>query len=167
VGFDPANRNGLGGSPTDALLLASDIAKAGFSAPETAHAVCVEVPPGSKEVEAFNERLCAGSGLPPIEKDCIRFGSLACGHTNQALRAIAAGVPSDCELLSDNGRMSARRLRDRDPQYAEAVDQGLRWKVLKHAVRQCPRALDIIQVRLASKRDPGRSVVRHRKCTVQ
>lgn len=146
VGFDPANRNGCGGSAKDALLLASDIARAGFSPAETSHATCVEVLPGSNDVELFNQRLCSGSGLPEVEKDSIKYGSLACGHTNMTLRAIAAGSPSECPILSDNGKMNLDRLRARDPAYATAVEQGLKWKVLKFPVRRdFPRALDIIQ----------------------
>jgi hypothetical protein len=119
---------------------------AGFSAAEAAHAICCEELPGSKSIEEFNRRLCEGSGLPPVEQDSIAYGSLACGHTNMALRAIAASVPSDCPLLSHAGHMSLEQLRTRDTTYATAVEQGLKWTVLKHAVRRdYPRALDIIQ----------------------
>ena len=127
--------------------MASDIVHIGWSWQATSHAICVQVPPGDKTVEDFNRRLCQGSGLAPVLPDSIQFGSLACGHTNMALRAIAAGVPSSYPLLSEDGKLSLDRLRRRDPEFAKAVEKGLRWKVLRHEVRvMFPKALDIIQV---------------------
>lgn len=146
VGWDPSNRDGEGGNPLEVLLLASDLALIGWSWEMCDHATCAEVQPGDKEVEAFNKKLCADTGLAPVVEDSIRFGSIAAGHTNQALRAIDAGVPSNCPLLSENGFLSLSKLEKRDKQYAEAVKGGLRWKVLCWAVRVLyPRALDIIQ----------------------
>ena len=146
VAWDPINRDGEGGNPLEVLLLASDIAYVGWSWNECAHATCCEVPVGDKTIETFNQRLCAGSGLAPVEEDSIQFGSLSCGHTNQALRAIAAEVPSDCPLLSRDGRMSLAKLSERDKHYAEAVQLGLPWKVVRRFVREkFPRALEILQ----------------------
>jgi hypothetical protein len=128
------------------LLLASDIAHIGWSWAATAHAICVQVAPGDKTVEDFNRRLCAGSGLAPVVPDSIQFGSLACGHTNMALRAIAAAVPSSCPLLSEDGKLSVEKLRRKDPEFGNAVVRGLHWKVLRPEVRRLfPKALDIIQ----------------------
>ena len=146
VGFDPSNRSGLGGNTGEVLLLAADIAEVGWSWAATSHAVCIEVSPGDVEVERFNAKLCDGTGLAPVEQDSIKFGSLSCGHTNMGLRAIAAGVPSSDPLLSADGRMCLSRLDRTDAEYAKAVRQGLRWKVLRHSVRsRYPKVLDIIQ----------------------
>lgn len=149
VGFDPCNRNGTGGNPTEVLELASDICHAGWSWQETRHATCVEVMPHDSTVETFNMELCgSGSGLAPVIPQSILYGSLACGHTNMGLRAIAAGVSTTNELMSENGRFSLERLRARDAEFARAVEQGLRWKVLRWEVRRdFPKALDVIQVR--------------------
>ena len=150
VGFDPVNRDGEGGNAQEVLLLASDIAFVGWSWSETSHAICCEALPGDKTVEEFNKKLCADSGLAPVEEDSIRFGSLSCGHTNMALRAIAAGVPSECPLLSENKVLSLSKLEARDSQYATAVRQGLRWRVIRAEVRsRWPRALQIIQASVA------------------
>ena len=146
VGFDLINRSGVGGNAQEVLLLASDIAFIGWSTAATAHAICIEVPPGDKSVENFNRKLCQDVGLADVEEDTIRFGSLSCGHTNMGLRAIAAGVSSECPLLSEGGKLSLTKLQNRDPAYAEAVQRGLRWKVIRHEVRsRFPKALDVIQ----------------------
>ena len=135
------------------LLLASDIVHIGWSWPATQHAICVQVPPAGKTVEEFNRRLCAGSGLAPVLPDSIQFGSLACGHTNVALRAIAAAVPSGCPLLAEDGKLSLEKLRRKDPEFAKAVEKGLRWKVLRHEVRAMyPKALDVIHATGASRK---------------
>lgn len=147
VGFDPANRHGAGGNANEVLLLASDIAAAGWSWELCRHAVCIEAEPGSDALAAFNQRFGVAAGLAPVEPDSLRFGSLACGHTNMGLRAIAAGVASDCPLLSEGGRLSIDKLQKCDKEYAKAVNQGLHWTVLKWTVRRdYPAVLDIIQV---------------------
>ena len=129
------------------LLLASDIAAAGWSWNFRGHAVCIEAEPGSKALEVFNQRFAEGAGLAPVEPDSIRFGSLSCGHTNMGLRAIAASVLSECPLLSEDGKLSLSKLSRFDKEYAKAVTQGLHWKVSRWTVRRdYPEALDIIQV---------------------
>ena len=148
VGFDFANRDGEGGNAQEVLLLASDIAAVGWSWQETAHAVCVEAPPGDRTLEEFNRSICDGCGLAPVEPDSIRYGSLSCGHTNMGLRAIAASVPSECPLLSQDGRLSVAKVAQRDAEMAKAVAQGLHWKVLRHEVRaRYPEVLSVVQAR--------------------
>lgn len=136
----------MGGCAGEVHLLASDIAFVGFSWDAVRHAICCEAVPGSTELEDFNRRLCEGVALAPVVKDTIRFGSLACGHTNMGLRAIAAGAPSTCPLLSEGGRFSLAKLERLDKEFAKAVNKGLRWRVLRHDVRtKWPSALNIIQ----------------------
>jgi len=98
VGFDPLNRNGEGGNALEVHTLTQDIAFLGFAWSETAHACCIEEAPGQKYIEDFNRALCSGTDLAPVPVNSIHYGSLACGHTNQGLRAIAAGLPSSCPL---------------------------------------------------------------------
>ena len=126
VGFDTANRDGVGGNALEVHTLASDIAFVGWSWPETAHALCVEVEPGNKDVEIFNKRLVQRCELGPVEDNSIHFGSLSCGHTNFVLRIIKFSVASTCELLSESGKMSLDKLKKRDPEFADAVTRGLR-----------------------------------------
>ena len=70
----------------------------------------------------------------------------ACGHTNFVLRCIQAGVPLEDPLLSVNGKMRLAQLREQDPNFASAVDRGLRWKVLRWQAReQYPEVLNLLQ----------------------
>ena len=153
VGFDPVNRDGEGGNAQEVLLLATDIACVGWSWQETRHAMCVEILPGDLAVEKFNRQLCDGVGLAPVEPHSIRFGSLSCGHTNMALRAIEASMPSECSFLSEGGRFSLRKLELRDQEFANAVRQGLRWLVLRSEVRV--RFPDVLRIFQAAKNVTG------------
>ena len=106
IGFDP------GGNAQEVHLLAEDIAHLGFSWQECSHALCIEVVPGDKTVEIFNELLSDGALMPlaPVEPDSIIFGSLAAGHTNQCLRCIDSGVASSSDVLSVDGSVAYTHL---------------------------------------------------------
>jgi hypothetical protein len=146
VGFDPCNRDGEGGNPLNVLALASEIAECGWSPAEVTKAICAEVVPQDASIEQFNRKLSADAGMAPVDENSIHYGSLACGHTNYVLRCIGAGVPSTCDYLSEDGRMSVTKLAVRDPVMAAVVASGLHWKVLKWQVRQLyPDALKFIQ----------------------
>lgn len=106
VGFDPANRDGQGGSALGVLSPAHDIAMVGWSWEQVSHALCVEVTPGATSVEDFNAKLCADCGPASVMPRGIAFGNFACGHAAVGLRAIAAVMPSDDLLLSEDGRVS-------------------------------------------------------------
>jgi hypothetical protein len=146
VGFDPSNRDAVGGNVQEVHLLASDIAFVGFSWSECSHALCCEVMPGDDSVERFNSMISHGVDLAPVLANSIMFGSLSCGHTNYGLRALAAGVPSACPLLSEDGKMSLSKLEKMDPDYAKAVKNGLNWRVLRSSVRVLyPDTLSVLQ----------------------
>ena len=147
VGIDPCNRAGEGVNAMEVGLLAADIAAFGWCWDETAHAICVEVAPGDSTVESFNMDLVRGAeGLAPVREGTIKFGSLACGHTNYGLRAIGAGAVNDCPLLSRDGVYDVELVSARDPAFGKAVREGLKWKVLGWQVRfMYPRVLDMIQ----------------------
>ena len=147
VGLDPCNRDGIGANVQEILPLAHSIAFAGFNWKLCSHAVCVEVCPNSSEVEAFNIKLASSGHLAPVEPYSIKFSSLACGHNNMGLRAIAASMPTDSHLLGRNGNCDLEHLRSRDPEYGLAVDNGLHWLVLRAEVRtKYPEVLSVIQV---------------------
>ena len=146
VGVDPSNRNGGGVNALEVNLLASDICEVGWSWDACRHATCIEEKPGDSFISDFNKRLVAHSGLAPVVEGSIKYGSLSCSHTQQALRAIASGCESDNPLMSQGGRYCLERLGSRDKLYAEAVAQGLRWKVMSWKVREMhPRVPDLIQ----------------------
>ena len=91
VGVALPNRAGGGVNALEVNLLASDICEVGWSWDACRHAACIEEKPGSTVIEDFNKRLAADSGLAPVEEGTIKYGSLSCSHTRQALRAISAG----------------------------------------------------------------------------
>jgi len=146
VGIDPINRDGEGGSAQQVLLLASDIFDVGFSVEATRHATCVEVIPGTRDVEVFNQKFAHGNGLATVLEDSIHFGSLSGGHTNYVLRCVADGVPSSRTEMCEKGKLSLDVIERKDAVFGQAVRQGLRWRVLRWQVRvMWPRALQIIQ----------------------
>ena len=147
VGIDPCNRGGAGVVVQEVALLASDIAQIGWSWAETSQALCVETTPNDATVEVFNQGLVAGSnGLAPVETGTIKYGSLSCSHTNYGLRAIGARAVSGCPLLARDGKYCVEHIQARDPEYARAVRDGLRWKVLSWRTRFLyPAVLDLMQ----------------------
>ena len=135
VGCDRENRGSQGVNALEVAILATDIGEVGWSWGETKHAICIEERPGSTTLEDFNRELASGTDLAPVRQGSIRFGSLSCTHTNMGLRSIAARMPSDDPLLSEAGRFCVDRLAQRDPEYAEAVRKGLRWKIVSWEAR--------------------------------
>ena len=147
IGFDRKNRDGVGGSPLEVLVIADQIAELGFSWAETRQATCVEIEPGDTETEALNVKISSHAGMAPVEPNSIMYGAMASGHLNYVLRCIAAGVEATSPLLSEDGHMSLPKLRLRDPDFASAVENGLRWTVLRWQVRKLyPEVLQVIQL---------------------
>ena len=142
VGCDEDNRGSQGCSALDVKLLVSDILEVGWSWSETTHATCIEGRPGSTNLEVFNTNLVNGTELAPVRPGTLRFGALSCTHNCMGLRAIAAGMPCADPSIAVNGFFSVDQLAKRDPDYADAVRNGLRWKVLRWKVRSmlqgCP-----------------------------
>ena len=174
VGVDPENRGSEGVNAIEVGLLASDIVEAGWSWAACAHATCIEQAPGKTDIEDFNLRLAQDAALAPVEKGQIRFGSLACSHTNMALRAIAAGVPSTDEYMSEDGRFSLTRLAARDAEFAKAVQSGLFWTVYSWKVRvYYPKVCGLIEsarnvgAAIARKESEMQTLLRLQKLSVQ
>ena len=147
VGADPSNRDGYGINAEDVHVIGHDIAFLGWSWKVAWGAVCVEETPGSTAIEDFNIALAAGSALmPSVTENSIKYGSLACSHTNMFLRCIADGVPSEDEYCSEDKVLSVQKIERRDPALAEAVRTGMSWQVLSHTVRTLfPGLDDLIQ----------------------
>lgn len=81
-----------------------------------------------------------------MPENSIHFGTLSGGHTNYVLRCIAGGVPTSRADMAEKGLFSLDVIRRKDPLFAQAAEQGLKWRVLKWEVRvMWPRALQIIQ----------------------
>jgi len=149
VGLDPSNRDSMGVNAKEVHRLMGEIATVGWSWPATAHAVCCEAKPGDTSLQEYNGMLVKGLDLAPVLPNTIWFGSLSCGHTNMALRCLGAAVPSSCPLLSEGGKLDLDKLWKRDPEFAKAATTGLKWRVLRAAVRErYPAVLSIIQAAL-------------------
>ena len=146
VGCDLANRGSEGLNALEVNALADDIIAVGFSWAACAHAMCIEERPGSTEIEDFTSRLCADTNLAAVMPGSIKYGALACCHTNQLLRNIHYGAPSVNPNMSEQGSYNVDRLQAHDATYAAAVRNGLKWTVLNWRVRiMYPQVCDIIQ----------------------
>ena len=131
VGVDPSNRDGVGVNVEDVHALGADILYWGWSWSQVASAVCVEEAPGSHAIADFNKDLARGcDALPGDGFDQIRFGSLACSHTNMFLRCLRAGVASSDGALADGGCLSLVKVERRDAEFGRAAREGLEWMVL-------------------------------------
>ena len=134
IGKDPANRDIV---EEEVAALPSDIAGVGFHAKHAEHAICAEDLPGQWAVEKHNEEMVKGSKvLAPVEKNTIKYGSLACSHNNQSMRSIVAGMPCADEKLSVDGVYSLERMKVTCPAHHEAIVKGMLWRVLKWPIRK-------------------------------
>ena len=98
VGVEPSNRDGVGVNAEDVHSLGADIFVMGWSWSQVASAVCVEEAPGASTIADFNRRLSSSCDILPSDGfDQIRFGSVACSHTNMFLKCLSSGVKSNCE----------------------------------------------------------------------
>ena len=146
VGVHPANRGGYGVSAVEVHALGRDIVKMGWSTAATAHAVCIEDGP-DKSIAKFSVRSSHSTpGLGVVDESTIKYGSLACSHTNQFLVAVLSQIESEHEVLTIAGRMSPAKLGARDPKLAQALEHGLSWLVLSAQVADLyPRLPDLLQ----------------------
>lgn len=75
----------------------------------------------------------------------------SCSHTNAGLRAINASVPSKCQGLTLDGKMSHQRIATKDPVFGDVCKSGLRWKVIAHeAMMEFPNLALLIQAAMNS-----------------
>ena len=145
MGFDPLNRDELGGNWSAVHSLLSSIKRSGWSDSETQHAMCGQIIPNDKEVEDWNRRLVANVPLAPIEKGQLEYSSFSCGHTNSGLNAVLAACPNKDPRLSIDDKLSKEHIGKTDKPFAKAVDRGLKWKILHYSVRIIyPEALVIL-----------------------
>ena len=91
---------------------------------------------------AYNVEITSGNDLlqPVSSGDTqLYFGSLACSHTNQGLRAVAGGAKCPVrEFASEDGAWCLQLLaaagKEFGSEFETAVRQGLKWKVIRHPV---------------------------------
>ena len=127
-------------APTIHELLA-DLLDVGWSDRE-ARGVCVELPPAEEEnIRNFNVALTRDSGgrLAPWEDpQRLRYATLWGGHTNQVLRLFLYGMPhqGSAKSVCDQGMLSLAKLKAVDSKFGEAVEGGLRWRIISRQVLQ-------------------------------
>jgi len=132
VGFDPLNRDELGGNAAAVHELLSVIKRIGWSDNETEGAVRVEIIPGDSETEGAVR--VDGLPLMPVADDSLPHGS-GCGHTNYGLRAIEAESSNTDSTISRNGKLNKEFIAETDKRFKRAADCGLNWKVIPYSVR--------------------------------
>lgn len=135
VGVHPLNRDGCGVNARGVHDLINNISHIGFDW-GAVKALAVEVDNTSAaSVLEFNRKLVASSqgALAPIEEP-IRFVSLEGSHTNQALRCFHYQCSHSSEMLTESGKLSTHKLQLRDAAFADAVQNGLTWRVVSGSV---------------------------------
>lgn len=138
-GVHPLNRSRLGVGGSEAHHHGAQILSTGWSWRRASDATAIEAPPPGQNHEALasNESLVRLSGglLPPLVS--LKLLSLGGGHTNSFLRAVKAGCRSAVPALADSsGNLNAAALTAGRPDFAEAVERGLRWTILHWQVSQ-------------------------------
>eukprot|EP00959_Pyramimonas_sp_CCMP1952_P428166 8967485-Pyramimonas_sp.AAC.1 len=74
------------------------------------------------------------AGQMPLYECEAKFASYTCGHTSMGLRRLYAEVsasqkdPERFDRISQDGFLSMKKLREAQPDYAKACDEGIEWK---------------------------------------
>ena len=139
IGVHPDNRYGDGLVPSDVIALIVNIFDQGGSRHGLQDPTACEVPPPGhprqKQFEHFNRSVVEGSGgqLPPVN-DFLNGVTVTCGHTSMGIRCWQAGSPCEDTRFSVDGRLSLQRLKELQPEYAELVENGIDWDLIRWPV---------------------------------
>ena len=151
------NRYGDGIVPSEVLDLIVKIFRNGFKNSALMNPACMELPPTHtpeyEKIKAFNFKIMRDSaGQLPLYDCDAKFASYTCGHTNMGLRCFNAEVPVPSskperfDKISHSGKLSLARLREVQPDYAKACDEGIEWKVFRYEfVKQFPWVSNLAQ----------------------
>lgn len=144
----PLNRGGLGINVEDVHLILSEIWAAGWDSDEI-RAICTEISEESKGgIVEFNMQMVedAIGKLAPVEPALARFASISGGHLNQGFRLIANMCKHDCEEMTTNGCLDLSKIKQRYPDWADAVTEGCEWTVIPAwLVKDFPELLVVIE----------------------
>ena len=76
----------------------------------------------------------------------MHYGSLACSHLNQWFVAVETAAESNDKELTIDGRRSIDKVRARQPEFADVLDKGLGWTVIKkEAAARYPMLTKLVQ----------------------
>ena len=155
IGVHPRNRYGKGIVPNRVHSLLEGISSEGWSDKELDEPWASEMPPAGHDRETefknYNNDMTQQSAglLPAYAEDGaqIKAVSVMCGHTSQTLRLVHHGVESTISSLTEeDGKLLLRKLREKDPEYADAVEQGLEWNIIRWQVEDAfPFIMDLVQ----------------------
>lgn len=139
MGTHPENRYGDGVVPADVIALIGKIFGQGFSLLALLDPTCIEMPPPGHANHSrflqFNIDLTSGSaGMLPSYTEEIKFLTVTCGHTTQGFRCFIGASPCDDPRFTVDGRLSLSKLKEKQPSYAEAVEEGIKYDCMKYQV---------------------------------
>lgn len=99
--------------------------------------LCVELDEAAQqETAAFNVALFEGAHgslfpLAAVNPSTVKYGSLACSHTNQVLRLFKGNVKHEkAEATMGSPKLTPEGLKGHDEGFYNAVVNGLEWTVL-------------------------------------
>ncbi|CAK9053630.1 Putative mitochondrial protein [Durusdinium trenchii] len=147
IGVHPENRDGCGILVSHVQRLIEELCELGYDSQLTRN-ICVEIPHDRVPSEDFNIKLADGSGgaLAKVAPGTLRFLSLSGGHTNQAIKAIAAGCQHQSAQLTMDGSLSMAKIKEKCPELARVAEQGQMWVVLSsHAISRFPAIPRLVQ----------------------
>ena len=139
IGVHFQNRDGIGCSATHVSDLITNIAAIGFVESEV-KAICIEVPPDARgdRVREFNRHLIADAAgkLAPVDEKSLRYASIVGSHTNQAFRAMKAGLVHEDTKVTVDGKLSMAKLASFDSDWHRCILEGVEWLVISHSVAE-------------------------------
>ena len=148
TGFHPWNRSTSGIIPSKVENKVCKFGTHGFSFAECLRACSVKRNPKSGQAhEAINiEVTSASSQLANVTPGSLQQFSLTCNHTNQAIRAIDAGVPLCDKKIAPEGTVNKALMCQKDPDgIGQAVHKGMPWLQIEGIVEeQMPNIIKIV-----------------------
>jgi len=146
VGIHHLNQGGVNRASMEVGLLMDEICDLFWNPAMCIHALCVEIESGDRYDEYSFRSWCAAAevDLPPVPPGSLEAVALACSHTNCGLRAIDSKCESANPKLGDGSNYDIEVIRKRDQPFAEAVEEGLLWTVVRAVVlRMYPELVDL------------------------
>ena len=137
IGVHPWNRDGSGVSSGHVAELLGDLVELGWSHAEFRGMAIELSQKDMTEVREYNAKIIAESGGRLAEfqdMESLKFATIAGSHTTQAMRLFLGGMPHTLDAVTDQGRLSLTKLRQRDAGFYDACINGAAYKVVSRVV---------------------------------
>lgn len=150
-GVDKLNRDEQKLSGFKVHKLASFVHSVGFDKNELKKHVAVQITPSSREEVKYNAKLCADDPLLPdmlpAHEDIMTMTTIIGGHMNYVNRCYRYGIICNHtdHCCTETGCMNMGWLRQKDEEWANAIEQGSQTRVLSHRIRLQPDKIATIQ----------------------